>query len=230
MKNRLIFVVLIFIGLCGCQEKHANEVSCDTKFGSNELSSILKESKKCSACLLSNVDEKLLECPGDRTLQLLGFYGAYQAGDTQKSIEYYERMVTAGHASTAEHADAGYMYLKLHSDVKALASFKAAIKNDRDPILKYEISKVLVRLNRNDEAISILRDVVRSTRPVRENSSVQVIGDDAIFDDASILLARTYRATGDYQKAKIAYQDILSFYPGDEKATEELTELSKYNR
>lgn len=209
--------------MAGCS--NSGRLSCGGELAPGDLQRIVDSYDGCGDCLFEEVDSALMQCPSDDPLRLVGFYGAYRVGNYDRAVSYYESLVGDGVVDSFVHADAAYMYRELGMGDEALRSFELAVGNGTDVMLRYELAEQYISAGRYSEAIPSLKLIVNNNRPVIEEGPVQVIGDDAIFDDAALALGRAYIAIGDDESAERAYLEVLSVYPDHAEATKALTEL-----
>lgn len=210
----------------GCKNGGNTSVQCGMKSDADSVRTILEEHSDCPGCQLKAVEGAIAGCKNDRALQLIGFYSAHRANRDDRATYFYELMESSSEVPSEVHSDAAFIYRALGDHKKSLSSFTLALKNKDDLIFKYERAQKLISLKQYDQAIVELKAVIAAATPVREASKVQIIGDDAIFDDASIALAKVYEAIGNKELARSTYSDILSVFPEDKDAKDALEALS----
>jgi tetratricopeptide (TPR) repeat protein len=216
MNTSIRLSIFLMIAISGCRE--GNGAPCNIAIGSESFKELQVRDKDCSGCLAAEIDKSLLACPKDSALLHLKFNRALRARNAEEAIRSYEEIVKANASVSDDHANAGYMYRQLGNSELAISSWRLALAEAPDELIRLEVARELISQGSDAEAISILEDVVARTKPTREQGPTQKVSEDAIYDDALMALGAAYKAANDPAKARSAYMSILEVYPDDKKA------------
>jgi tetratricopeptide (TPR) repeat protein len=217
MKKHLILTFIAIIATSCGYANDKNEVACGLPNDPTRILKILEQNKKCPDCLLLQTEAILKSCPTDEVLQRIAMSSAVRARKPKDVLRFYELLAESNKASSLEHAQAGYIYKDLTDNEKAINSFKLALAEDDNPLVRFKYAFLLSEMGRKDEAVASLKTVVAKTRPTSTKPSSGNVeeAEVAVFDNASSLLAEIYIAEKKFDLAEPIYRDLILFYPDD---------------